>query len=107
MTSTKFNPMAELVWPTDGAIISPIFMLLRRDAPEAADEIARFFCSKETGEILSHRGLFPSCHPEVQNPVPEGAKFLWLGWDFIREHDLGELIPHLNDLFRDEISNPV
>ena len=96
----KFNPQAEIVWPEDGAIISPIFMLLRREAPEAATQIADFFNSRAVGEILAHKGLFPSCHPEVTNPVPEGARFMWLGWDFIREHDLGELIPRLDAAFK-------
>ena len=51
------------------------------------------------GEILSHRGLFPSCHPDVVNQVPDPAPFMWLGWDFIRENDLGELIPKVNEIF--------
>jgi putative spermidine/putrescine transport system substrate-binding protein len=95
----QFNPNAEIVWPKDGAVISPIFMLLKKSAPEAAGRIADFFASKEVGEILSHRGLFPSCHPEVENKVPEEAPFMWLGWEFIRQNDLGELIPKVNDIF--------
>ena len=95
----QFNPDAEIVWPEDGAVISPIFMLLKDSAPDEAREIADFFASKEVGEILSHRGLFPSCHPDVENKVPEVAPFMWLGWDFIRENDLGQLIPQVNDIF--------
>lgn len=95
----QFNPDAEIVWPEDGAVISPIFMLLKDSSPEEAVELADFFTSKEVGEILSHRGLFPSCHPEVENQVPEKAPFMWLGWDFMRDNDLGELIPQVNDIF--------
>ncbi|PID79017.1 iron ABC transporter substrate-binding protein [bacterium DOLZORAL124_64_63] len=95
----QFNPDAEIVWPEDGAVISPIFMLTKRTASEQVRKLADFFAGREAGEILSHKGLFPSCHPEVQNPVPEEAPFLWLGWDFIKEHDLGELIPRVNDIF--------
>ncbi|MDO9171201.1 MAG: iron ABC transporter substrate-binding protein, partial [bacterium] len=54
-----------------------------------------------TGEILSHRGLFPSLLPEVVNELPAGAAWQWLGWDTIREHDLGELIPRLAGVFHD------
>ncbi len=93
------NPQVEVVWPGDGAIISPIFMLQRRDAPAGTDELARFFLSREVGEILAHRGLFPSCHPEVENPLPDGATWRWLGWDFVAGHDLGELIPRLQEIF--------
>ncbi len=95
----QFNPNAEIVWPEDGAVVSPIFMLLKNSAPEEAGRIADFFASKEVGEILSHRGLFPSCHPEVVNQVPENAPLMWLGWDFIKQNDLGELIPKVNDIF--------
>ncbi len=95
----QFNPNAEIVWPSDGAVVSPIFMLLKNSAPEEAKRIADFFASKEVGEILSHRGLFPSCHPDVENKVPDEAPLMWLGWDFIRDNDLGELIPKVNDLF--------
>ncbi|MCB1183230.1 ABC transporter substrate-binding protein [bacterium] len=97
----QFNPNAEIVWPRDGAIVSPIFMLLKRSAPPAARRLAEFFASREVGEIMAHRGLFPSCHPEVENKVPAEAPLMWLGWDFIREHDLGELIPRVNAVFRD------
>ena len=100
----KFNPLAELVWPADGAVISPIFMLLRRRAPAAAAQLADFFCSREVGEIMAYRGLFPSCHPEVENRVPPAARFRWLGWDFINTNDLGELIPRLNELFRSAVT---
>jgi ABC-type Fe3+ transport system substrate-binding protein len=96
----QFNPNAEIVWPSDGAIVSPIFMLLKKSAPPEAYRIAEFFASKQVGEILSHRGLFPSCHPEVENKVPAEAPLMWLGWDFIRGNDLGELIPYVNEIFR-------
>ncbi len=95
----EFNPNAEIVWPAEGAVISPIFMLLKKNAGPEAAQVADFFTSKEAGEILAHKGLFPSCHPEVANKVPDPAPFLWLGWDFIAEHDLGELIPRVNEIF--------
>jgi len=94
-----FNPDAEIVWPAEGAIVSPIFMLTKTEAEPAARKVAEFFASRAAGEILAHRGLFPSCHPEVENRVPDPAPFLWLGWDFILEHDLGDLIPRVNAVF--------
>jgi len=93
------NPNVEIVWPEDGAIISPVFMLEQTDAPEGTEELADFFLSKETGAILSQRGLFPSLNPDVVNPLPDNASWLWLGWDFIKENDLGVLIPKLLDIF--------
>jgi ABC-type Fe3+ transport system substrate-binding protein len=95
----KLNPNVEVVWPQDGAIISPIFLLEQADAPAGTRELAEFFLSREAGEVLSHRGLFPSLHPDVVNELPDPAPWLWLGWDFVREHDLGERIPRMLELF--------
>lgn len=97
----KMNPKVEVVWPEDGAIISPIFMLERSRNGAAARELADVFLSHEAGEILAHKGLFPSLHPDVVNELPDPAPWLWLGWDFIREHDLGERIPRMLEIFNE------
>ena len=116
---TMKSQVIRTVWPEDGAIISPIFMLVRKSALPAerarrgaspgvraerasqTERVARLFLSHEVGETLAHRGLFPVIDPDVDNQLPEGARFHWLGWDFIREHDLGRLIPRLDRLFRE------
>ncbi|HPF34711.1 MAG TPA: ABC transporter substrate-binding protein [Candidatus Krumholzibacteria bacterium] len=95
----KLNPKVEIVWPEDGAVLSPIFMLERAGAGEAARELADVFLSREAGEILAHKGLFPSLHPDVVNELPDPAPWLWLGWDFVREHDLGVMIPRMLEIF--------
>lgn len=93
-----------VVWPEDGAVLSPIFMLSRRDMPPEADQIVEFFGSKEVGEILAHKGLFPSLHADVENKLPEKAPFLWVGWDFLRTKNMGEEISRAEELFYHEYS---
>ena len=85
------SPMKAL-WPEDGAIISPIFMLTKASKSHVLQPIVDFFASKEIGEILSHNGRFPSTHPQVNNQIPSENSYLWLGWDFIESHDIGVLI---------------
>lgn len=81
------------VWPEDGAILSPIFLLTKKESKEKAKPIVDFFLSKEVGELLADKGGFPSVHPQVDNKFTKDRKFLWLGWDFINSHDdIGELI---------------
>ncbi len=87
-------------WPLDGAIISPIFMLVRRHRLHVHAEVAEIFLSRQVGEVLSHKGRFPVLDPAVDNGLPQGASFTWLGWDFIASHDLGELIPRIDRLFK-------
>jgi ABC-type Fe3+ transport system substrate-binding protein len=96
---TKAGGPMEAVWPRDGAIISPIFMLSKASKQKELQPIIDFFTSKEVGEILSHQGRFPSVHPEVDNMVPKTNPYMWLGWDFINDNDIGQLIKKLEELF--------
>jgi ABC-type Fe3+ transport system substrate-binding protein len=86
------------VWPKDGAIISPIFMLSKSDKEKELQPIVDFFASKDVGEILAHQGRFPSTHPEVDNKF-EDNKYMWIGWDYIKANDIGSLIVECMDLF--------
>ena len=93
------------VWPEDGAIISPIFMLTKKDRLEKIQPVIDFFASKDVGEILSHQGLFPSINPEVDNRLPEKNKFMWLGWDYINSNDIGSLITKCEGIFNKSIQD--
>lgn len=93
------------VWPEDGAIISPVFMLTKKDKIEKIQPVIDFFASKAVGEILSHQGLFPSINPEVDNRLPEENKFMWLGWDYINSNDIGSLIKKCEGIFNKSIQD--
>ncbi|MEN8223420.1 MAG: ABC transporter substrate-binding protein [Acidobacteriota bacterium] len=96
------GPMVAL-WPKDGSIISPIFMLSKADKVDKLKPVVDFFSSKEVGEILAHRGLFPSTNPDVDNRIPEENKFMWLGWDYIYSNDIAGLITKCEDIFNNSI----
>ena len=91
------------VWPEDGAVISPIFLLAKKDSKDRTKPFVDFFFSKEVGEILSTNGKFPSTHPDVDNGLSIDKKFLWLGWDYINSQDIGSLITKCEKLFKDAI----
>ncbi len=91
------------VWPEDGAIISPLFMLAKADRLDKLQDVIDFFASKETGEILSHQGLFPSTHPEVNNKLGKDKGFSWLGWDYIYSIDIAKTIKKCEDLFEESV----
>lgn len=88
------------IWPKDGAIISPIFMLSKKSKKEKLKPIVEFFASKAVGEVLAHQGRFPSTHPEVDNKVASENKYMWLGWEFIKNNDIGKLIAECEALFK-------
>lgn len=88
----KENGPLRLVWPKDGAMISPIFLLARAKAKERLKPLVDFLFSKEMGNVVSADGKFPSTHPEVDNGLSPEQTFLWPGWDFIYSHDMGALL---------------
>ncbi|TYB32632.1 MAG: ABC transporter substrate-binding protein [Flexistipes sinusarabici] len=94
----------KVIWPSDGAIISPVFMLTKRNKEEELKPIADYLSSPEVGEILSHRGLFPSLNNEVDNNLAEDAPFKWLGWDYIYNNDIDALIKEVNTIFENSAS---
>lgn len=94
------SPM-QAVWPTDGAIISPIFLLAKASGGEDVQRVVDFFCSKKVGEVLAIKGLFPSTHPEIDNGLDSGAPFSWLGWDWIESRDVASEIKECEQLFEE------
>ncbi len=102
----KFGGPMNAIWPKDGAIISPIFMLTKKDTPDV-DRIAKFLGSKEVGEILSHKGLFPSTNPNVDNKIDESNIYKWVGWDYINNNDIGSILETCLDLFMKESEEKV
>jgi hypothetical protein len=38
-------------------------------------------------------------HPDVDNRLPDDAVFKWIGWDYVKNHDLKALIADTNAAF--------
>ena len=91
------------IWPEDGAIISPIFLLAKKETKDKTKPFVDFFFSKELAEILVTKGKFPSTNPEVDNNLGENKKFMWLGWDYINNQDIGSLLRKCEALFKNVI----
>lgn len=83
--------------PSEGAIVSPVQMLVKKSGAERVKEITDFFCGKEFAKI-SARAFFPTTNPEVENNL-EGTKLYWLGWDFLMNNDIGALKKELEGVF--------
>lgn len=92
------KPMV-VVWPKEGAIISPIFMLSKKDKKDKLKALVDLFAGPDVAAIMSGQGRFPSVHPQVDNMLPEKSKFLWVGWDMIHNEDMGALIKENTEYF--------
>lgn len=86
------------VWPKEGAITSPIFMLTKDEKKEELKPIVDFFTGEECAKIFSHQGKFPSVHPDVDNYIPD-KKFLFLGWDYLKNNDMKAEIQRVRKVF--------
>lgn len=98
----KYCPHTEqtaIIWPEDGAIVNPLFMLVQTAKRERVQPIIDFVLSKELGQ-KSANAYCPVLHPQVDNGLPEGARFKWLGWQFIRSPDFYRLKEHTQNVFR-------
>ncbi len=90
----------QAVWPEDGAIISPIFMLTKANQ-EKSQSLINALASDDVAKILSHQGLFPSTNPNIENRLDIKNKFMWLGWEYIYENNIPELIEQCIDIFNE------
>ncbi|HEX9061291.1 MAG TPA: ABC transporter substrate-binding protein, partial [Clostridia bacterium] len=94
----KYKQNVEVVWLEDGAIVSPVTMLVKADKAEELKDVTRFFTGTYAGKI-SASASFPVLHPDVDNKIPENVSLNWLGWDFIKQNDIERLIRELTSEF--------
>ena len=94
----------EIIWPEDGAVVSPIFMLTKESSLDRVKPIAEFLSGQGVGEILAQKGLFPSLHPRVENQLDFPHPWKWIGWEYIYNNDIGELIRRTNGIFESSMN---
>lgn len=92
------DPSLIPVWPSDGAIVSPIFMISKNDKNNV-NKITEFLNSQTIGEIFSFNGNFPSTNKNVDNKLNPEQKYMWIGWDFIYNNDIEKLIKEFTAMF--------
>lgn len=100
----KAGGVMQAIWPEDGAIISPVFMIAKQKASPYLKELVNFFASLDVAEILSHQGLFPSLHPKIDNRMKMQQRYMWLGWDYINNNNLNERFAACEAVFNKEFT---
>lgn len=88
-----------IIWPADGALITPMYLLVKETLREDLRTFVDFVMGPSYGQ-KSADNYFPVLHPQVDNKLPEQAGFKWLGWDYIRSHSLEDLKEHVVKIFR-------
>lgn len=87
-----------IVWPTDGALVSPVTMLVKAEKRDELRYLIDFLTGPEVAAICAG-AAFPALHPEVDNRLPDNASFKWIGWDYVKNHDMKALVADTNAAF--------
>lgn len=87
-----------VVWPEDGALVSPVTMLVKTEKKGELHDLIGFLAGRQVSKIFAD-AFFPAVHPEVDNGLPDGATFKWIGWDYVTDRDIKELIETVNAAF--------
>lgn len=91
-----------IVWPEDGAYTSPLYLLVKESRMKEMAVVTNYITGPELGHKCTQAG-FLSLNPYVGNSLPENASFKWLGWDYIKSHDLVEMREHVKTIFISEL----
>ena len=95
---TCVKPNVEIVWPEDGCMTLPMYLLVRKDRLEAVRDIVDYIVGDEFAAACS-RAYTPAANAAGGEILPPGAKLAWLGWDYIRSHDLEAVAGACKDVF--------
>lgn len=76
-----------IVWPDDGAIISPMILVSKESLDVVSKEIYHIITGKDFGNITAN-SYYLSASTFVNNNIPKNSKIKWLGWNFIRQNDI-------------------
>ncbi len=93
-----------IVWPEDGAVTTPIYVLAKEKAISKYKLFLEFITGSDYGE-KSANNYFPVLNSEVNNKIPEGAVFKWLGWDYIKLNPMDVLKEHVIEVFNSSWKN--
>jgi len=88
----------EIIWPSEGALVSPLFVMVKQSARKALAPLVDCFLGPETATIAGG-ALIPPTYPGVSPELPEGASLRFIGWDVLEAHGLGPLIAEAGALF--------
>ena len=94
----KNRENVSIVWPTDGALVSPVTMLVKAGKRDELRFLIDFLNGPEVAAICAG-AAFPAVHPGVDNRLPDNATFKWIGWDYVKNNDLKALIADTNAAF--------
>jgi ABC-type Fe3+ transport system substrate-binding protein len=87
-----------IIWPEDGALVSPVTMLVKTGKREVLQPLVDFLTGAQVAGICAGAS-FPAVHPAVDNGLPDDAAFKWIGWEYVKDNDIKSLLVEINATF--------
>lgn len=77
----------QLIWPEDGALASPVTLLVKKKKAHLLKPITDYLLSEAMAQVFNG-ARFPTPYPGIDTGLPANADLKWLGWDYIRANDI-------------------
>lgn len=94
----KNNKNVKIIWPEDGAIVSPVTLLVQKETSKNLEKVVNYFISEEVRSICNNASL-PHPIDYLDYLRKNNYKLNWIGWDFIRDNNINKLLLDLNSYF--------
>ncbi|MDR1047703.1 MAG: ABC transporter substrate-binding protein [Treponema sp.] len=88
----------EIVWPSEGALVEPMILMIKKDRHKETDALLNFLLSPEVSQMFAEN-FFISVDPGADTRIPAGGKIKWLGWDYIYNNDITAIQNMLTERF--------
>ena len=85
-----------IIWPEEGAIASPITMMVQKSALPKLQPILNILTCPAMAKLWSNAFLFPP-FSDTEHPLRDN-KLKWIGWDFIYSYDAHQMFENLNEV---------
>jgi ABC-type Fe3+ transport system substrate-binding protein len=86
-----------ILWPEEGALASPVTLQVKRSRVDELRPVLDWLTGPELARALVG-ARFPVPHSGVEGELQE-APLKWLGWDYIRRHDIAALNAAIDAVF--------
>lgn len=88
----------EIVWPEEGGLVSPLFVLAKAERLEETRPLLDFFLGEPMARVASGAHM-PALFPGLPGTLPPEARLSWIGWDVVASRDVGALCREAGRVF--------
>ncbi|APG26543.1 hypothetical protein A7E78_00890 [Syntrophotalea acetylenivorans] len=101
----KHQERIRIIWPADGALASPVTLMVKKDRVAELQPVLDYLTGKELGKVLVG-ARFPTPHADLPGELQE-KPLKWIGWEFIRANDLAVVNAAIDDVFMPAVKGVV